>query len=65
MTPSNDELATLGVGLSTGAGSALNNLDGGVAVGLFGITLILVAIGRKHVGERSDDRDLVDGEGAR
>jgi hypothetical protein len=65
MTPSNDELATLGVGLSTGAGLALIKADGGVAVGLFGITLILVAIGRKHVGERSDDRDLVDGEGAR
>ena len=61
--PSNNVLASLGVGLSTGAGAALISPSAGLGIGAYGIGMILVAIWRDRREDDEDDTDEVATDG--
>ncbi|WP_256948586.1 hypothetical protein [Halorubrum ezzemoulense] len=65
MIPSNNEIATAGVGLSAGAGAALMSEPFGLGVGVIGLGAILLAIerdrGSKIDEESEDDEVATDG----
>ena len=67
--PSNNEIATAGVGLSAGAGAALMSEPFGLGVGVIGLGAILLAIerdrGSKIDEESEDDEVATDGGTAR
>ncbi|WP_157884813.1 hypothetical protein [Halorubrum aethiopicum] len=65
MTFTNNELAALGLGLSMGAGATLVRPSAGLAIGLFGIVAILVAIKRDRAGESDNGAEVVDVGGNR